>query len=97
MNIKEVAKMFGVTEKEKSMKNKDKAIEIMERTLACPKCKKTMRWVTGTNVAVCNTCTYVTGKEKNKKILSVSKTLNERNRKFLENNYHYIEDRKVGV
>ena len=43
MNMKEITTLFGVEEKDKSMKNKTKAVEIMEKILACPKCKKTMK------------------------------------------------------
>lgn len=90
MNMKEIATLFGVEEKDKSMKNKTKAVEIMEKILACPRCKKTMKWIEGTNACVCHTCTFTVGKEKNKRICSVSKTLQDRSRKFLENNYQYM-------
>lgn len=90
MNMKEVAALFGVKEKDRSMKNKEKAVEIMEKILACPKCKKTMRWIEGTNACVCPTCTFTVGKEKNKRICSVSKTFQDRSRRFLENNYQYM-------
>ena len=81
MNMKEIPTLFGVEEKDKSMKNKTKAVEIMEKILRCPK---------GTNACVCHTCTFTVGKEKNKRICSVSKTLQDRSRKFLENNYQYM-------
>lgn len=90
MNMKEIAALFGVKEKDRSMKNKEKAVEIMEKILACPKCKKTMKWIEGTNACVCPTCTFTVGKEKNKRICSVSKTFQDRSRRFLENNYQYM-------
>lgn len=92
MNMKEIATQFGVKEKDKSMKNKKKAVEIMGKILTCPKCKKTMKWIEGTNVCVCPSCTFTVGKEKNKKTCSVSKTLQDRSRKFLENNYQYMTE-----
>lgn len=92
MNMKEVATLFGVKEKDKSMKNKKKAVEIMKKILTCPKCKETMTWIPGTNVCSCSSCTFSIGKEKNKQICSVSKTLQKRSRKFLENNYQYMNE-----
>ena len=84
MTIKEVAKMFNVnTEKSRAMKAK----EIMEKILMCPKCKQPMNWVEGTNICACPTCTYTIGKKENKEIYSVSKTLSDKSRRFLENNY----------
>ena len=88
MTIKEVAKMFNVnTEKSRAMKNKRKAKEIMEKILLCPKCKQPMNWVEGTNICACPTCTYTIGKKENKETYSVSKTLSDKSRRFLENNY----------
>lgn len=90
MNMKEVAALFGVKEKSKAMNNKKKAVEIMGKMLICPNCKKPMRWIEGTNVCVCPDCTYTVGKDSDKKTYSVSKTLQDRSRKFLENNYQYM-------
>ena len=90
MTMKEIATLFGVKEKDASMKNKKKAIEIMEKILRCPKCKKSMKWIEGTNVCVCPSCTYSLGKNEGKKTFSVSKTIQDRSCKFLENNYHYM-------
>lgn len=90
MDMKEIATLFGVKERDASMKNKKKAVEIMEKILSCPKCKKPMKWIEGTNVCVCETCTYTVGKKDNKKTFSVSKTIQDRSRKFLDNNYQYM-------
>jgi len=90
MDMKEIATLFGVKERDASMKNKKKAVEIMEKILSCPKCKKPMRWIEGTNVCICDTCTYSVGKNDNKKTFSVSKTIQDRSCKFLENNYQYM-------
>ncbi len=90
MNINEVATMFGVGNRSKAMKNKEMAKEIIGKILRCPKCGKHMKWIEGTNVCVCSTCTYSVDKEENKKTYSVSKTLQEKSRKFLENNIQYI-------
>ena len=73
MNMKEITTLFGVEEKDKSMKNKTKAVEIMEKILACPKCKKTMKWIEGTNACVCHTCTFTVGKEKIKEFVVYQK------------------------
>lgn len=90
MNINEVATMFGVGNRSKAMKNKEKAKEIIGKILRCPKCGNPMKWIEGTNVCVCSTCTYSVGKKENKKTYSVSKTLQEKSRRFLENNIQYI-------
>lgn len=92
MNLNEVATLFNVKEKDKSMKNKKKAIEIISKTLTCPRCKKNMRWIEGTNVCVCDSCTITIGKDKDKKTYSVSKILKNYYRRFLENNSKYIAD-----
>ena len=94
MNMKEIATLFGVKERNASMKNKKKAIEIMEKIIQCPKCKKPMKWVEGTNVCVCQDCTYTVGKKESKETFSVFKEIPNRSRKFLENNYHYMESNK---
>lgn len=94
MNMKEIATLFGVKERNASMKNKKKAVEIMEKILQCPKCKKPMKWIEGTNVCVCQDCTYTVGKKESKETFSVSKEIQNRSRKFLENNYHYMESAK---
>ena len=36
---------------------------------------------------ICPTCTYTIGKKENKETYSVSKTLSDKSRRFLENNY----------
>ena len=46
-----------------------------------------MNWVEGTNICACPTCTYTIGKKENKETYSVSKTLSDKSRRFLENNY----------
>lgn len=97
MNIKEVATMFGVKEKNNAMRNKQKAKEIMGKILKCHKCGSQMNWIEGTNVCVCPTCTYSVkkkGKNETKEVFSVSKTLQEKSRKFLENNYQYITEKE---
>ena len=40
MNMKEIATLFGVEEKDKSMKNKTKAVEIMEKFLRVQNVRK---------------------------------------------------------
>lgn len=90
MNINEVATMFGIENRSKAMKNKEKAKEIIDKILKCPKCGKQMKWIEGTNVCVCSTCTYSIDEKENKKSYSISKILQEKSRKFLENNIQYI-------
>ena len=91
MTIKELASMYNVNVKNKGMKNKNKAKEMIEKFLKCPKCKKTMTWIDGTNVCTCPICTYTVSKKVNKKEVqetySVYKTISEKSRIFLENNY----------
>lgn len=94
MNMKEIATLFGVKERGRSMNNPKKAIETMENILRCPKCKKTMKWIEGTNVCVCQSCTYTIGKKGLKETFNVFKTIQNRSRKFLENNYHYMKSVK---
>lgn len=90
MNINEVATMFGIENRSKVMKNKEKAKEIIDKILKCPKCGKQMKWIGGTNVCVCSTCTYSIDEKENKKSYSISKILQEKSRNFLENNIQYI-------
>lgn len=83
-------------EKDRTMKNKKKANEILDKILMCPRCKKRMRWIENTNIIVCDNCTYsTTHKEKDKEVkkdYSVSRTLNDKNKKFLEINYHLTKE-----
>ncbi len=91
MTINEVAKMYNVNIRNKEMKNKNKAKEIVEKILECPKCKNTMKWLDNTNVCICPTCTSSISNKKNKNdskaIYNVYKILSEKNLKFLDNNY----------
>ena len=41
-------------EKDRTMKNKKKANEILDKILMCPRCKKRMRWIENTNIIVCD-------------------------------------------
>lgn len=98
MTIKEVATMFNVNvEKSRAMKNKKKAKEIVGKILECPKCKQPMNWIEGTNICACPTCTYTIGKKDNKETFSVSKTLSDKSRRFLENNYSQIAKESTEV
>lgn len=96
MDIKEVSKLFGVKEHDKSMKNKTKAKEIIDKILKCNKCGSQMKWIENTNVCVCPNCTYTYGKKNKKdkkdttKTLSISRTLSDKSRRFLENNYNVV-------
>lgn len=98
MNMKELASMFNVKEQDKSMKNKKKAKEIIGKILRCHKCGTQMRWIEDTNVCVCPNCTYTVEKKENgksKKVTySVTRTLSDKSRRFLENNTKYLEESK---
>lgn len=97
MNMKEIAALYGIKEVDKSMKNKTKAKDIVEKILKCPKCGKPMHWVKDTNVCVCQTCTYTVGKKENKKTYSITKPLSNRDYKFLVNNYDSINTESTEV
>lgn len=91
MNMKELASMFNIKEQDKSMKNKEKATEIIGKILRCHKCGSQMKWIEDTNVCVCPNCTYIVGKkEKDPKTYSVTRTLSDKSRRFLENNKKYL-------
>lgn len=90
MTISEIATLFGIKETEKSMKNKAKAKDILAKILKCHKCGDNMKWIEGTNVCVCEKCTYTVGKDEHKQTFSVSKNIPERSRRFLENNYSLL-------
>ncbi len=96
MNLKEVAAMYGIEEKDCAMKNKKKANEIMDKILKCHKCGGQMNWIEGTNICVCPTCTYSIGKKENKETYSVSKMIQDRSKRFLENNYKNIDKESEG-
>lgn len=97
MTITEFAKIYGSENVDKSMKNKNKAKEIAEKILTCPKCGKQMDWIKNTNICVCPTCVYTIGKNENKKVYSITKTLPDRSYKFLENNYDSITKESTEV
>ena len=83
-----------VNKKKSGMKNKKKATEIVNKITTCPKCKQPMKWIADTNICVCPTCTYVIGKDENKEEYSFTKTLNDRNIKFLRDNYDAVKERE---
>lgn len=100
MNMNEVAKMFNVKEQNKAMKNKEKAKEIIGKILKCNKCGGQMNWIENTNVCVCPNCTYTVvkkGKKDTTETCSVSRTLSDKSRKFLENNMKYITEESKEV
>lgn len=87
MTQKELAKMYGIKERKVGIKDKAKAKEIVDKILKCHKCGSRMEWIIDTNQCVCPNCTYAVGKKESKQLLSISRTLNDKNIKFLENNY----------
>ena len=87
MTQKELAEMYGIKPRRIGLRDKKKAVEICTKILKCHKCGESMRWVEGTNICVCTTCTYSTGKKENKKVFSVYKTISEKSKKFLTENY----------
>lgn len=91
MTIKEVAKLFGIKEKNGALRNKKKAVDIMGKILRCPKCGKPMKWIEGTNICSCQDCVNTVGKGDQKRTFPMYKTINDRrSRRFLENNYQYM-------
>lgn len=87
MTQKELAEMFGIKPRKVGLRDKKKAIEICTKILKCHKCGESMHWVEGSNVCVCPTCTYSVGKKENKQVFSVYKTISEKSKKFLTENY----------
>ena len=87
MTQKELAEMYGIKPRRVGLRDKKKAIEICTKILKCHKCGESMHWVEGTNICVCPTCTYSTGKKESKKVFSVYKTISEKSKKFLTENY----------
>lgn len=83
-----------VNKKNKAMRNKKKATEIVNKITTCPKCRQPMQWVRDTNICVCPTCTYVIGKDEEKETFEFTKTLTDRNIKFLQENYDAVKERE---
>jgi len=91
MTQKELAKMYGIKTRKVGLKNKEKAKEIVDKILKCHKCGKRMTWIKDTNQCVCQNCIYSIGKKENKQIMSISRSLNDKNLKFLESNYDNVK------
>ncbi len=92
MDFNEWKKSLGTTERN-GLKDKNKAKQIIEKILLCPRCKKTMTWVENTNIVVCPNCTYKVGSGENEHVFNQTKTLNNDNVTFLRRNYsRYLSD-----
>lgn len=87
MDLKELAEMYNVKPRKVGLRDKKKATEICTKILKCHKCGKSMDWVENTNICVCPTCTYQIGKKDNKQTFSVHKTISDKSKKFLSENY----------
>lgn len=90
MTQKELAEMYGIKPHKGGLKDKRKATEIVKKILTCHKCGGTMRWIENTNQCVCDNCTYSVGKSEKRHSLSVTKSISDKNRKFLEDNYSSV-------
>ena len=87
MTQKELAEMYGIKQRKGGLKDKRKATDIVCKILKCHKCGGVMRWIEDTNQCVCEKCTYSIGKNDDRHTLSVTKSISDKSRKFLEDNY----------
>ena len=90
MTQKELAEMYGIKPRKTGLKDKRKAKDIVGKILKCHKCGGIMTWIKDTNQCVCPNCTYSIGKSENKQTLSVTKSVSDKSRKFLEDNYEAV-------
>lgn len=90
MTQKELAEMYGIKPHKTGLKDKKKAKDIVCKILKCHKCGGTMKWITDTNQCVCPTCSYSIVENENKQSLCVTKSISNKSRKFLEDNYSSV-------
>lgn len=88
MNMTEFREKYATKKPNHLMKDKKKAIDIIQKILKCHKCGETMNWVEGTNICVCPKCVRANGD------MSVFKVISDKSHNFLEYNSAYVEEIK---